>query len=437
MRAGHGNGVGIHAQRLHAGEQRVEIRLDALRPVAEKAQLAAADRALRIDPPAVAAVVADEHLVALMIRQADAAVRARIGRAALGAGDDLTRAAPVEKQNTLLAAAEILLQLAIEHGADGAGGAVAQFLLHIGDDDVRQLTGIEPIRQRKVMIAPGLGVIAADNVRRCRAEQQQRTVLGAAELGHVARVIARRALGLIGVLLLLVDDEQAEILHGCENRAARADNDARETRADAFPLVVALRERQAAVQNGDRVTEIGGKRLDHLRRQRNLRHEQDRALPRRERLRDQVQVDERLAAAGHAEEQRRLRVRCAQQLLQAVKHLLLRRCQRRDRLRLPGVMHRTAKIGLGVNVHDALLHKRLHGASRRAGKLAHFTGRRAADRAQQLQNGDLMRRTPAAADLLLRLFQRDGETGILQLLVAHDALLRALHGQKFLLHEPV
>ena len=48
-----------------------------------------------------------------------------------------------------------------------------------------------------------------------------------------------------------------------------------------------------------------------------------------------------------------------------------------------------------------------------------------------------MRRTPAAADLLLRLFQRDGEAGILQLLVAHDALLRALHGQKFLLHEPV
>lgn len=56
------------------------------------------------------------------------------------------------------------------------------------------------------------------------------------------------------------------------------------------------------MQNGDRVTEIGGKRLDHLRRQRDLRHEQNRALPRRERLRDQVQVDERLAAAGHAKE---------------------------------------------------------------------------------------------------------------------------------------
>ena len=382
-------------------------------------------------------MVADEHLVALVICQTDAAVRARIGRAALGAGDDLARAAPVEKQDALLAAAQILLQLAVEHGADGAGIAAAQFLLHVGNNNIRQLAGVEPVRQREVMIAAGLGVITADDVRRRRAKQQQRIVLGAAELGHIARVVARRALGLIRVLLLLVDDEQTEILHRCKYRAARADDDARKTRADALPLVIALRERQTAVQDGDRVTEISRKRLDHLRRQRDLRHEQDRALPRCERLRDQVQVDKRLAAAGHAEEQRRLRIRRAQQCLQAGKHLLLRRRQRRDRLRLPDVVHRAAKIGLGVNTHDALLHERFHGASRRTGELAHFVGRRAADRAQQLKDGDLMLCTSAAADLLLRLFQRDGKAGILQLLIAHDARFRALHGQKFLLHEPV
>ncbi len=262
-------------------------------------------------------------------------------------------------------------------------------------------------------------------------------MLGAAKLGHIARVVARRALGLIGVLLLLVDDEQTKLLHGCKDRAARADDDARETRTDALPLVIALRERQTAVQDGDRVAEIGGKCLDHLRRQRDLRHEQDRALPRCERLRDQVQIDERLAAAGHAEEQRRLRVRRAQQRLQAGKHLLLRRRQRRDRLRLPGVVYGAAKIGLGVNAHDALLHECFHGTSRCTGKLAHFIGRRTTDRAQQFENGDLMLRAPAAADLLLRLFQRDGEAGILQLLVAHDTRFGALHGQKFLLHEPV
>ena len=286
MRASHGDGIGVHAQRLYTGKQRVQICLDALRPVAEKAQLPAADRALGIDTPPVAAVVADEHLIALMIRQADAAVRARIGRAALGTGDDLACTAPVEKQNALLAAAQIFLQLAVEHGADGAGIAIAQFLLHVGNDDIRQLAGIEPVRQCEVMIAAGLGIITADDVRRRRTEQQQCAVLRAAELGHIARVVARRALGFIRVLLLLVDDEQAKILHGCKNRAARADDDARKTRTDALPLVIALRERQTAVQDGDRVAEIGGKRLNHLRRQRDFRHKQDRALPRCERLRN-------------------------------------------------------------------------------------------------------------------------------------------------------
>ena len=191
------------------------------------------------------------------------------------------------------------------------------------------------------------------------------------------------------------------------------------------------------MQNGDRVTEIGGKRLDHLRRQRDLRHEQDRALPCRKRLRDQVQVDKRLATAGHAEEQCRLCIRRAQQRLQAGKHVILRRRQRRDRLRLPGVVYGAAKIGLGVNTHDALLHERFHGTSRCTGKLAHFIGRRAADRAQQFENGDLMLRAPAAADLLLRLLKRNGQTGILQLFVAHDARFGAFHSQKFLLHEPM
>ena len=171
MRASHGDGIGVHAQRLYTGKQRVQICLDALRPVAEKAQLPAADRALGIDTPPVAAVVADEHLIALMIRQADAAVRARIGRAALGTGDDLACTAPVEKQNALLAAAQIFLQLAVEHGADGAGIAIAQFLLHVGNDNVRQLAGIEPVRQCEVMIAAGLGIITADDVRRRRTEQ--------------------------------------------------------------------------------------------------------------------------------------------------------------------------------------------------------------------------------------------------------------------------
>ena len=150
-----------------------------------------------------------------------------------------------------------------------------------------------------------------------------------------------------------------------------------------------------------------------------------------------MQVNERLAAAGHAEQQRRLCIRRAQQRLQTGKHLCLRRRERRDGLRLPGIMRRAAEIGLSVDVHELLLHKRLHRRLRCTGKLTHLVGRGAADRTQQLQNCDLMRRASAAADLLLRLLKRDGKARILELLVTHDALFRPLDGQELLLHEPV
>ena len=72
-------------------------------------------------------------------------------------------------------------------------------------------------------------------------------MLRTAKFCHVARVVAWRALGFVGVLLLLVDDEQAKILHGCKDRAARADDDARKAGANALPLIVTLRERKSAV----------------------------------------------------------------------------------------------------------------------------------------------------------------------------------------------
>ena len=150
-----------------------------------------------------------------------------------------------------------------------------------------------------------------------------------------------------------------------------------------------------------------------------------------------MQIHERLAAAGHAEQQRRLCVRRAQQRLQTGKHLSLRRCERGDGLRLPGIMRRAAEIGLGVDVHELLLHERLHRRLRCAGKLTHLVCRGAADRAQQLQDRDLMRRASAAADLLLCLLKRDGKARILELLVAHDTLFCTLDGQELLLHEPV
>ena len=58
--------------------------------------------------------------------------------------------------------------------------------------------------------------------------------------GDVAGVIARRFFLLVGGVVLFVDDQQGEIVHGGENGGARADHDAGIAALDAVPLLGTL-----------------------------------------------------------------------------------------------------------------------------------------------------------------------------------------------------
>ena len=55
--------------------------------------------------------------------------------------------------------------------------------------------------------------------------------------------------------MLLIDDDQAQILHRREDAGARADDHARRARADAPPLLGALRVVKRRMQNRDVVAE--------------------------------------------------------------------------------------------------------------------------------------------------------------------------------------
>ena len=95
---------------------------------------------------------------------------------------------------------------------------------------------------------------------------------------HLARVIARRLALLVARLVLLVDDDRAEVLERREDRRARADGDALLAALEREPRVVALAVAQRAVQHGDLVAEHGAEAIDGLRRERDLGHEHDRRL---------------------------------------------------------------------------------------------------------------------------------------------------------------
>ena len=105
--------------------------------------------------------------------------------------------------------------------------------------------------------------------------------------------------------MLLVDHDQAQVLHGGKDRAARAHHHPRIAQADAPPFVAALAVGEAAVQNRRLRPEARAEPAHHLRREGDLRHEDDRALARLERLGHHGQVHLGLAAAGDAVQKKR------------------------------------------------------------------------------------------------------------------------------------
>jgi hypothetical protein len=105
--------------------------------------------------------------------------------------------------------------------------------------------------------------------------------------------------------VLLVDDDQAEVGEGREDRRARAHAHAGLAAAHPPPLVVALARGEAGVHDGDGVAEALHEAAGRLRRERDLWNEDDRRVAPFKGRGDRAQVDLGLAAAGDAVQEER------------------------------------------------------------------------------------------------------------------------------------
>ena len=121
--------------------------------------------------------------------------------------------------------------------------------------------------------------------------------------GDGAGVVGRVALLLVARVVLLVDDDQAEVVDRGEDRRARADADLRLAAPQPLPLVEAFAVGEGAVEDGEAVAEAGAEAGDGLRREADLGDEDDRAAAALERRLDRRQVDLGLARAGDAVEE--------------------------------------------------------------------------------------------------------------------------------------
>ena len=124
------------------------------------------------------------------------------------------------------------------------------------------------------------------------------------EAGNIPRVIARRGFRLVGMLLLLVHHDETEIITGGKHRRARTHHNAGVAALDAFPLVHPFADRERAVQHRHPTSVFTQEYRHHLRCQRYLRHQHDDLLAILQHPINEIHIHRRLAAAGHAVQQR-------------------------------------------------------------------------------------------------------------------------------------
>ena len=103
--------------------------------------------------------------------------------------------------------------------------------------------------------------------RRGRA-QHERAAIATRHLGrHFARMVARAGTLLVTGLVLLVDDDKAQVTERAKERRAGADDHAGRTTGDHIPLVQTLAGRKARMEHGNRLAKARAKAADGLDRQ--------------------------------------------------------------------------------------------------------------------------------------------------------------------------
>ena len=243
----------------------------------DEAVLRLAFRTLRRQRHRKAAMVADQPPPEAMIDQPGVAIRAGQTEAAGVAERQRRIAAAVEEQQRLLAALERDLHGFGEPRRDEAPARRA--FAPAGRSASIDGRCWPPKRSGRCRCA----VAAAPRVdlgldrRRGRSQHDRNLRLARAHHRHVAGVIMHAVLLLVGGIVLLIDDDQAEIGIRQKQRRARADHDLDFARRDRGPGARALARRKLRMPFRRTHAEARGEAIEELRGERDLRH-QDQGL---------------------------------------------------------------------------------------------------------------------------------------------------------------
>ena len=221
-------------------------------------------------------MVADQPLAKPVIDQPGIADGAGEAMAAGAAQRQRRIAAAIEEQQRLLAPLDRDADLLGQPRRDEAA-ARRRLAAQIDRLDMRHVLAAEPRRQRHALVA-ALARIDLGLDRRRRRRQHDRD-LGdmRAHHRHVAGVIMRAVILLVGLVVLFIDDDETEIGIGQEQRRARADHDRRLACRDRRPIARAGARRQFGMPFQRPHAKALREAIEELAGQRDLRHQDQRS----------------------------------------------------------------------------------------------------------------------------------------------------------------
>ena len=213
------------------------------------------------------------------------------GDAALGAFQHLAAvvalghglvAAAVEQQDGLPARVEVAPDGVLHRKADLPRVARGQLCPHIHDLDAGQRVAAVALGEPDQLGAAIPGGVKALGAGGSAGQKEQGAVLRRPLPGHLVGGVPGRGLGAVGVLLLLVDDDEADVFQRGKDGAPGPHHDVGTAVLYHLPLEQTLGVIEGRVLDGHPPPEPALEAEDHLRRQADLRHQHEGAAAQRQ-----------------------------------------------------------------------------------------------------------------------------------------------------------
>ena len=257
----------------------------------------------------VSADMAAEFLVLPMISEREAAIGTSRDVATKRALQGGGIAAPIQKQDGLLASIKALGDGLFELGRKyGNRASLPHRLAHIHNAHDRHFLVVGPFEHlEKSVFSPG-AVIKTFQGRGRRAQDHGGLFHLASNDGDIAGMVARRLFLFVSVLVLLIHNDQTQRIDRRKNRRAGADDNAGASLPDFVPFIMAFAGREMAVQNGYQGLHPAGaearlESFDSLRGEGNLGDQDDGALALLQSVGEGLEINFGLAAAGNTVEE--------------------------------------------------------------------------------------------------------------------------------------